>query len=797
MEVSMLNLYLEANKNYELYQDPKMAAERFFELIDLENSRLCDVKSCFESGEYNKALNLYKDIFVEYCSTLDFGKTTNFWNCNNIDQDEFLEGNIVMSGRYRPEEFSLNYVGKAPHIEWFKPTVDKVLNRIIGQTEEEILAGDRNFATHLCAMFGFLKIIAAFAGEIDGSKYSQEEYIKYWVNSLHDFSLRHRLGYEKIVEEDKLGDYDRLDYGRYCGLYVGWRVNNFFDGITLASRANKELVKEHLSGLALANILHDMITDHIDKIIDRSSYPAAANQQVECIVGILRAAYCTVGLKEKDKVLETAEVFIHEYANGGSMLKDGSDREQSFNYNTALLQGIEQIRGILKAVGEKPSWLDGLQETYNMRYRFLNSLVRPSGIDAGNLIPGEDQYGDGKEGVHHSDTRASNGSFLKPFFSNQNKSVHHSDTVVDSIYDHIYNKGKAPVFSSIAFPYGGFYVMRDGFLGDAKHLYFKTSRAATGHCSSNRNSIQLTAFGKTFLVDSGPTAYTEGFVTDYMHSSFAHNTVSLDGLSQQLGITNGDFDDVEIDYNKPIDAHWYSGKKFDLASGTHKEGYGMKIKGDQKTPIVSDVIHKRYVVFVKELGVFVVIDKMTAQNEHTYSRVWNFHPDYKKEDVKFDKEIIYTDAKNEPNISIYNYASVKPTYESFYGEKEPNVRGFYKGSWDSQEIAKTDVHESYVGKDINMLAVLEPMEKGAKGRILKTYSDYNMAELIFEDKSSLLAVFGKDEMCVRVRTNGKEYSLTFDESSAYFKENNKKIMLLKPTGFKWKETEKGYVPEYK
>ena len=95
-----------------------------------------------------------------------------------------------------------------------------------------------------------------------------------------------------------------------------------------------------------------------------------------------------------------------------------------------------------------------------------------------------------------------------------------------------------PAKESVAFPNGGYYVMRDGWSRTANYLIFDCGRHGTancGHAHADALAIELAANGQTVLVDPGTFTYTgDRSLRDWFRTSMAHNTLTVDRQSSSV-----------------------------------------------------------------------------------------------------------------------------------------------------------------------------------------------------------------------------------------------------------------------
>src|SRR6185295_4890859 len=169
-----------------------------------------------------------------------------------------------------------------------------------------------------------------------------------------------------------------------------------------------------------------------------------------------------------------------------------------------------------------------------------------------------------------------------------------------------------PEKQSVAFPAGGYYVMRDGWTSKSNYLLFHCGPHGTGNCGhahADALSFELAVNGKTVLVDPGTYTYTGSKeMRDWFRSSQAHNTVTLDGVSSS--IPAGPFS-WETKARCRL-RKWITNEQFDFVSGGVSDG----VSGER------DGVLERSILFLRG-NYWIVRDKMLAVNEHR-GDIW-FH----------------------------------------------------------------------------------------------------------------------------------------------------------------------------
>ena len=795
----------EAQKAWRLGQRPRHVAGRFFAKVNLDAPELREVSRLYRDKKYNRALDAYRDIFVDGLAKLDFGWVGG-WPNGDTTPEDLLKGHVQISRHARGR--SRNFIGRPGRIDWYKIKIDAVIGQPRDVSHGLNDSSNRDFATHLSTLGWLRPLMMAYAKGERVPSAGETKYLTYWGRVWEDFALRHHPAYKEVEKAGDLLKYNAIDCSEYAGLYIGWRMDHCLSGFSLACRKFPEKTREAIWGTTLANILLGMIDEHAERLVAGGCYPEASNQQLVANLGLIKLALALPDCTRSEQWLDFIGERIVRHVSGDSVLPDGSDKEQSFGYNAALLPSVEAVINLMAQGNRVPEWAARTRDAATMRYRFLNSMLRPSGVMQRELLPGIDQqpYGD-------------------PVKKHRQPHRWLPDPLVDRIFDHVFaGKGPAPAFTSVAFPHGGYTIMRDGWTGDARHLFLKSSRPGTGHRTEDANSIQVTAFGRTMLIDSGPTNYTYTFAHAYMPNSFAHNTVVVDGLSQVRGSGKGK------DYSKPIKALWHTSENFDLAEGEFIQGYGELPGGKTK---VSDAVHNRKVIFLRKEGLWIVVDELKSKGEHTYSQIWNFAHLYKEGEVHIDAagQRLMTKDPDGPNVVLHHFTDKKLTYEKFYGRKKPTPRGWYKRHHRAAPVPAVDVHANWQGKgDQILITLIEPM-RGTKSRVKKLTSrakgDVRGFNLELDDGTKItflatprpveLSTNPVDAKCRAAlaveRPNGIVPGIVLSKDRAPVEpgrpdvdaenfefriedEDMKTTPIRAPETFKWVKTPKGVVPRY-
>jgi heparinase II/III-like protein len=172
-----------------------------------------------------------------------------------------------------------------------------------------------------------------------------------------------------------------------------------------------------------------------------------------------------------------------------------------------------------------------------------------------------------------------------------------------------------PEKQSVAFPAGGYYVMRDGWTADSNYLLFDCGPHGTdncGHAHADALSFELAVNGRTLLIDPGTYTYTGSKqMRDWFRSSAAHNTLTVDNESSS--VPDGPFSWQTIAHSEC--SSWITEESFDYVVASH----------DGFTRLSEPVKHTRSILFIKN-GYWVIRDFVQTAGEHQLQARFHLAP---------------------------------------------------------------------------------------------------------------------------------------------------------------------------
>ncbi len=650
-------------------------AKDFFSSIDLHTAGLEEVHLHLKNGNDEQAFSAYRTFLKYKLDLFDVEPLRPVFGASHVSDDivieradHLLENNIsLLNGPL---------VNIGDPINWFA-------------TPEN----DAQWQSHLGYMYFPNCLVYAY-------QLTQEsKYIDKWVKIALDFIHNHSLGVDGLQYDATKPMYlHEYDFG--CGgegrlpEYLG----GTWIGLACAIRADqwisslKALIhSDDLPDKVICELLQSIMTDHA-YIMMTNPRRYVPNQFSHVsltltMLGILfhefkQAASCyLIGM-------QSVETAVHEL-----VLPDGSDPEQSFNYNTAIPNGFYKLLRLYN--GSPTTRVKALIDRMEARIRFLVYMTNPL-----------KQWPDLAKG-HASE--------VIPLLFDLSEKYEMPETK-QALVQLKQDQNPDHLLTSVPFHHGGYYVMRSGWRRKDMYLFFKSSRLAIGHMHEDCNSLVLTAHGRNMLIDSGNYNYAMDEESKrrnhYFFSSLSHNTVWVDGIGQrrlplQVRGPGGKLDKLQ----QPIAKRWHSSDFFDFAEGEYTEGYGVQsfISGDRSVEAeVIPVKHEREIIFVKNLC-WIVTDKMRSNQEHDYTMGWQFAAEYQKDQVitNDNEQRIHTADPAGANLCISQVSAIPMQYKLKSGESVP-FAGWYAREY-NEMTESVDIHCNWRGYgDQAVVSVLHP-----------------------------------------------------------------------------------------
>ena len=651
------------------------SAKEFLKLIDLHSTGMEKAQEFFLAGNYDDAVEAVAEIYRERLKHI-----SGEWNQSPEDYvkraDEILENRITLLGM-EPD-------CPGDPIDWVYYS-----------------KGDKQWQSHLGYMYFTENLLLAY--EATG----EQKYIDKW-NKIHmEFLRDHPWGTPDIPYSKKLPMYKNeylpvMGGEGFCPDYLGgsWislacasRTGTWLNELSFLAKHGK------LETEVLCNMVASLMTDHFSVLLN-APRKGTPNQFMHTSASMLELGVHFWEFKNAPAAYLVGMDRLEE-AFAKCVYDDGTDIEQSFNYNTGLPREFHKI-------------YTGLGVTDNARINRLLEKIQKRCEYLAQILDGEASYPSVAKS-HHG------GSFVSKLRDYCEMYPQLDLSLVKKIADALENQQDDPTLPRYAdFPYGGYSVVRDDWSPMTRYLLFKYSRWSPGHKHEDANSLVLSAFGREMLIDSGNFNYSSDEESErrhtYFYSSCAHNTLDVDGKAQRRMSMEGSLKVDErhpesttnaIEYEK-LDAVLqlhkiecpgtrYHSDHFDLIESVYSDGYQTRVSSNEFTGEVLSGKHNRQILFVRECA-YIVIDRVEIPDEaeHTFTQYWNYSHTYRPEHFMLDKNYVATQDPNGANLSLWTLGDSPAKISTLYGEDEP-FRGWHATGYGEMEPAM-DVHIQWQGK---------------------------------------------------------------------------------------------------
>jgi len=187
-------------------------------------------------------------------------------------------------------------------------------------------------------------------------------------------------------------------------------------------------------------------------------------------------------------------------------------------------------------------------------------------------------------------------------------------------------RGEAPP-RSYFFPEARVGIMRSDWSDDARYLFMDMGRRGDNHMNEDQLNIEVSAFGRKFLANSGRWRYTTSPDADWMDwakyfkTTAAYSSVLVNGYNQVPGDAEGLMVIRQgYDYAKAWFVAGYGKEASDIDEKMLKE-QGVS---HRKICLVNGVKHQREVMFVKP-DFWIVRDTIEGNDVQQAEQIWHFY----------------------------------------------------------------------------------------------------------------------------------------------------------------------------
>ncbi len=676
---------------YVVYDDVEITvgvnevAERFFAEVNLDLPEMADIKKLVAAQNYYAALNVFRDYWVDALRPIaDMNVSPTrlpmYHDVAKIMQNRWQWWKDGQTGRPEMD------LGSPGHLDWTYVEKDKWDVQLW-----------QNGAGNQWEMLIRMLI-----------ERGDPAYFDKWVEVWHD----NGRNYETMLRKRR-PELERFHGAAVWHDAVLWRVRNLPYQLAQAARYNSGMVKRHLSGIALAEMIMG-VSEGMDRLLD--------NQVRRGNHGVLdrtNAIYAALALKPLKKSAEWVDKAARQYVKtsvDAQWYPDGGYSEYVWHYfDHAMFKTEEFLEVARRNLHPYPEWALELDRKTRMKARLKFTCITPAGFlveicNAGSTWGGDRPY----EGPDPAATVVNHGTVMRV-------TDMFPDPLIKQVKDAMWRNGPEPAFTSVSYPYQGYYNLRSSWQKDADFLFLKSSPIPSDKYHMDENAIQLVAFERSLLVDSGNFGQGAG---GYTGSTFAHNSIAVDGQSQHVTAME-QHDGTPM--REPLQRLLHHGEVFDYVVGNYDRAYINRSQIQDSTQWVTDVDHVREVTFLRKHGLYIVTDRLLTDGDHDYTQMWNFSPTFAENQVETDAAAkrIGTVDPDWANLEIRQFTPYKVEYTKYYGhstneEKDDNWEpGEGEFGWYGRKdgaLPKVDVQAQWQGQGdqcvVSMLRPMPGMESG-------------------------------------------------------------------------------------
>jgi hypothetical protein len=399
----------------------------------------------------------------------------------------------------------------------------------------------------------------------------------------------------------------------------------------------------------------------------------------------------------------------------GVFTADGVHKEQSPNYHMMVALNIKKLVSWMEEID--PQISKDFVGLFNKSEEYSTYIIRPDG----KFPP-------------MCDTEST------PVNSSSYGKLYDSETYKFAVSSG--KTGKAPSENVKVFPNSGYAIYRDDWMKKEKATYVLFSAAYHANYHKHSDDLNLTIYSEgEIITEAGPNGYNyKDPFTKYAYSSFAHNTLIVDGKG--LPRTDGNFDRVYFsDYHVSPDVSEVTGinKRYE------------------------NVQHKRNVKFYQDNRTTVVSDEISSDKKHEYKLLWHVASDI---EVHLRDRIVELYRKDEKVMEIEITADTPFNIRTVKGQTSPTVLGWKFPKMEAKEMTTT-IEVDLSGNNVQCttefrLVDFKIPKKETPFKIEKGFNSYRSLRYHFEPATEEKH---NDKLFVVFSALGNKYSFLYNYMS--------------------------------
>ena len=590
-----------------------------------------------------------------------------------------------------------------------------------------------------------------------------------------DFSLHHKILAEHLPTQERKAFECGWTTSAPSALAQGVRVENLIRTMALMCkslpdtgakanweealapriRATKAGAQKTIPATGLAQVAMSLVNDHPQALLARYLEAGAVpNQRRSGLCALVMIGTQFHEFKASKILLTQAYAGFDDYLEE-MFQPDGGMLEQSFNYNLGDASGFKDVAKLLKV--NNPGLAAKMTEKQKGFYQMAASIMTPFAE-----LPAMSSQSPPNPPEIWKDAKLRRQWMEKPLLRIREWEQPTADRIAAALP--LDRPAAGPGFTSVAFPFSGYYVQRGDWTWKSPYLFFQGSRQSRGHQTLGNNAIQVSAYGRPLIVSAGAPVYfpeqlpperrsefTEINELVGEHSTWKTNTILVDRSSQHKSATP-----AQKAFKTPVAARWYASSSMDFLEG-HADG-GYAASGTK------EVRHLRQVVFVRDPGLWVVVDVMLSADAstHAYTQNWILPGNetdgrtkvtgFRKAEVKADESLgmIRTEDPHGPNLTL-RHVGLQPgqvRYAHHYGAKNP-WRGWLAVAF-GQLLPAHQIEANFSASgNATLITIIQPRQTGdTKEMVVTELSQKNSATSpscrIALSNGRVLSVFARD-----------------------------------------------------
>lgn len=333
---------------------------------------------------------------------------------------------------------------------------------------------------------------------------------------------------------------------------------------------------------------------------------------------------------------------------------DGMQNEQCSMYHHEVLNCL--FESVLLAEKNGIHYPEDLKKSLNRMFDASLKLVKPNGrqpmLSDSDDTDIRDVLCHGSILFHRGDLKKNTYSSVDFdgiwYFGQEGIEIFHQINIED------------PSFTSTELEQAGYAVMRTDWTDKACYLLFDGGHmdVIRAHGHDDLLHVELSAYGREFLVDPGRCTYKENDTRKYFKESFQHNTISVDGHSISTYVSSWEWKNVA----NPLNRYWKTCPEFDYVQAGH-DGYWR---------LEHPVQVQRQLLFVKP-DYWILVDTCRSSGEHEYEQHFHFAEDLPLA-VHPVTGVVETECGEGPNLRVISISESNVSIETCWISRHYNQK---------------------------------------------------------------------------------------------------------------------------